>query len=59
MAELGVGGVRENAKFRDGVHGGLHDEAAVHIIEVIGAVYQEIVGFWSLAVDGVSLAVAQ
>src|ERR1700692_3464071 len=48
-AELRVGVVGENSELGDGVHGRLENEAAIHTIEVVRAIDQEIVGFGPLA----------
>src|SRR5262245_63251267 len=59
VAEFGVGGVGEDAEFGDGVDGRLHDEAAVDVVKVVSAVDEEVVGFGTLTVNGVGLAVTE
>src|SRR5260221_7553729 len=59
MSKFRVGSVGENAEFGDGVHGRFHDESAIDVIEIVGAIDQKIVGFGTLTVDRVGLTVAQ
>jgi hypothetical protein len=55
-AAFGRRGMRQNAKLRDGIDGDAQRIAAIHPVQVSGAVEQIKVGFRTLAVDDVRLA---
>ncbi len=59
VAELRVRRVRQDAKFRDGVHGRFQHKSAINVVEIVRAINQEIVGFGPLPIYRVRLAVAQ
>ena len=59
MAKFGARSVRQDAKLGNGIDGKLNHEAAIDGIEVVRAINQKIVGFRTLAIHGVGLAVTQ
>jgi len=56
---FGVGIVRQNLKFGDGVDRRLENEASIHAIKVVRTVDQEVIRLRPLTIDRVGLAVAQ
>lgn len=59
LPELGAGVVGENLELGDCIHGRLENESAIHAVEIIRAVDQEVIGLGPLAIHRVCLARAQ
>src|SRR5439155_9330568 len=55
VSEFGTGVVRQDSELLDRVNRRLQDESTIHAIEVVRAIYQEIVRLGSLAIDSVPL----
>ena len=58
-AKFCVGAVRQNAKFADRVHRRFEHKAAIHAIEIVGAINKKVVGFRPLTIHRIRLAIAQ
>src|ERR1700684_1202034 len=59
VSELGVRAVRDDAELADGVDRRLEDESTIDAVDVVRAVDEKVVGFGSLAIDRISLSIAE
>src|SRR6185312_12887771 len=58
-SELGICVERDDAELADRVHRRLEDESAVDAVEVVRAVNKKVIRFRPLAIDRISLPIAQ
>ena len=59
MSEFGVGNMGQDSELFDRINRRLQDKSAVHAIEVVRAIYQEIIRLGSLAINCVPLLFAK